>query len=395
MANINRWIPLNANTMGEEEHDAVCEVMESGQVTMGYECERFENEFAAKVGATHAIFVNSGSSANLLAWFLWKELCKPMRQPEVVVPAVSWGTTYWPILQAGFKLVIVDSLPETLQMDTSALKQAISLDTAAINPVHVLGNAVDMKTVQDAARYHGLLVVEDSCEALGVKWCGQHVGTIGDMGTYSFYFSHHMTTIEGGMLVTENDDYADMARMMRSHGWSRASRRRGEYEAENLWMDPNFLFVTTGFNLRPTEINAAIGRIQLKKLDKFNERRNQIAAWWTASFQNQDVFKTIHTTEHTDIAAFGFPVICRDHNTRNLLKRRLNISGIETRPIVSGNILDHPAMKGVEYKQIGLLEGANEITNCGLLWGLNPTMSDSDVMYVDKIIMEFTRCPGR
>lgn len=382
-----KHIPLNTNTLGQEEIEAVREVMESGQVTMGYECERFENEFAAKVGAKHAIFVNSGSSANLLAWFLYANMGGTLvKGTEVVVPAVSWGTTYWPIVQAGFKLVIVDSSPDTLQMDTSALEQAIGPNTTAISPVHVLGNAVDMGAVKSASVDGSLLIVEDACEALGVEYNHESVGTIGNMGTYSFYFSHHMTTIEGGMLVTNYDDYADLARMMRSHGWSRPSYRRGGYEAANPAVDPDFLFVTTGFNVRPTEINAAIGRIQLRKLDMFNERREQIAGWWHRSFEGNHVFEPMWTTPGTTTAAFGYPVICKDHDTRNKLKRHLNVNGIETRPIVSGDITRHPAMRGVEYKQIGLLPGAKKITDCGLMWPLNSTMSDSDVAYVEEKI---------
>lgn len=390
-------IPLNVCTYGEEEIQAAIDVLRSTNVTMGEQCRLFETEFAIMMGVKEAVFVNSGSSANLLAWFAFANpqfsgdpnLRPLIREWEVIVPAVGWATTYWPIIQAGGTPVLVDCDPKTFQMDITAMKRAYSSRTVAVCPVHVLGNAVDMGQVTQFARQHGLFVMEDTCEALGTKFDDQYVGTFGHMGTYSFFFSHHITSIEGGMVVTNNSNYADVLRMMRSHGWSRASNNRRFYESQAPMIDPRFFFATTGFNLRPTEINAAIGRIQFTKLNRFNGRRNIVARVWNDRFANNRFFKPMQITPGTDPAWFGYPVICTDITTRNNLKSHLEVARIETRPIVSGNIRRHPAMVWAPNYVSGTLEGADTVTDRGLMWGLHPNMTHDDVQYVIKTVEAF------
>lgn len=384
-------IPLNVCTYGEEEIQAVNDVMRSTNVTMGEQCRAFEIEFADKMGVREAVFVNSGSSANLLAWFAFANPQFNTRRPgwEVIVPAVGWATTYWPIIQAGGKPVIVDCDPKMLQMDLDAMRRALSPRTEAICPVHVLGNAADMNQVMEFAKAHNLTVIEDACEALGTRFGNQFVGTFGKAGTFSFFFSHHITSIEGGMVVTNDSKYADVLRMMRSHGWSRASSNRKFYESQVPAIDPRFFFATTGFNLCPTEINAVIGRIQLTKLNRFNGHRNIIARVWNDRFVNNRFFKPMQITEGTDPAWFGYPVMCTDITTRNDLKAHLEAAGIETRPIVSGNIRRHPAMAWLSHGVSGTLEGADAVTDRGLLWGLHPNMTHDDVQYVAKTVEAF------
>ncbi len=385
-------IPLNVCTYDEEEIQAATDVLRSTNVTMGEQCLAFETEFAKKMGVKEAVFVNSGSSANLLTWFAFAnpQFNSLPKDWEVIVPAVGWATTYWPIIQAGGKPVIVDCNLETLQMDTEAMKRALTPRTVAVCPVHVLGNAVDMTQVNKFAKEHDdLIVMEDTCEALGTKFNNRFAGTLGDVGTFSFFFSHHITSIEGGMIVTNRGDFADVLRMMRSHGWSRASAERKEYEALAPSIDPRFFFATTGFNLRPTEINAAIGRIQLRKLDQFNQRRNEIARLWNDRFKNSHFFKPMQITPGTDPAWFGYPVICTDVTTRKDLKVHLETAGIETRPIVSGNIRRHPAMAWLSHSVSGTLEGADAATDRGLLWGLHPKLTDEEVGYVMGVVEAF------
>jgi CDP-6-deoxy-D-xylo-4-hexulose-3-dehydrase len=386
-------IPLNACTYGEEEIEAVTDVMKSTYVTMGKHCRSFEIEFSHKLGCKEAILVNSGSSANLLAWFA---LANPDYQTwkpgwEVIVPAVGWATTYWPIIQAGGTPVIVDSNPDTLQMDIDAMRRALTDKTTAVCPVHVLGNAVDMVDVRRFANSNGLITVEDTCEALGTRYDGRAVGTFGKVGTYSFFFSHHMTSIEGGMVVTDDGRLADIMRMMRAHGWSRDSAVREIFESQYRDLDPRFLFVTSGFNLRSTELNAVIGRIQLQKLDRFNNRRMEIAAFWDREFAGlSGVFQPMRPTSlATNVARFGYPVICESTEIRQRLKQYLTDFGIETRPIVGANIARHPALKNMRHRISGSLDGANRITDCGLLWGLHPMLTDDDVNYVADTIKRF------
>lgn len=395
-------VPLNASTFGVEENNAVLDVLRSTRMTMGQKCREFEQAFGEYLGGVEAIFVNSGSSANLLGFFALANLAasqhpKDKRRfvagSEVIVPAVSWSTTFWPIVQAGGVPVLVDSDPRTLQMKPEAMRAALSAKTVAVCPVHVLGNTVPLADVMQFAQENGLWVVEDTCEALGASYGGKIAGTFGDLGTFSFFFSHHITTIEGGMIVTRDARLAELLRSMRAHGWTRDLKRRQETEALYPEIDPNFLFINMGFNLRPTEINAALGLIQLRRLDGFNQRRNEIASTWTRRFQSlidRGTFYPMEPTAGASPAAFGYPVICRDPQIQSALKRHLNQRGVETRPIICGNMARQPAFANIAHRVSGDLRGADTIMNRGLLWGLHPLMSDQDVEYVADTVLEFS-----
>ncbi len=391
-------IPMNSSTIGEEEIEKAIDALRSGRVTMGSRCEEFQEAFAAYLGAGEALFVNSGSSANLLAFFALANHAAPRRPgkrrfapgAEVIVPAVTWSTTIWPIVQCGAVPVLVDSDPETLQMDMDAMHAAVTGKTFAVCPVHVLGNTVAMEQVLAFAAEHELWVVEDTCEALGSRYRGQPVGTFGDIATFSFFFSHHITTIEGGAVATRDPELAELLRCLRAHGWTRDLKRRGEIEAQYPEIDPSFLFVNTGFNVRPTEINAAIGLVQLRKLDGFNARRKAIAAEWTARFRpliEGGWLRPMQPTPGADAAWFGFPVVCRDREFRDQLRRRLRERDVECRPIICGNMARQPAFAQVPHRIAGPLPGADTIMDCGLLWGAHPMMTEQEVDYVAETVL--------
>jgi CDP-6-deoxy-D-xylo-4-hexulose-3-dehydrase len=392
-------VPLNASTFGEEEIEAAVAVLRSSFVTMGQRCFDFEDTFAKYVGVKNAIFVNSGSSANLLAFFALanSEFKMPGKRrltpgDEVIVPAVTWSTTIWPIVQAGGIPVLVDSDPYSLQMNLDAVKAAIGPKTVGICPVHVLGNAVPMKELNALAADKGLWVFEDTCEALGTKSDGKFVGTMSDVGTYSFFFSHHMTTIEGGMVVTNDDEFAELLRCMRAHGWTRHLKNRAAVEKQYADIDPRFLFINTGFNLRPTEISAAFGFPQLRKLEGFNKRRVEVAETWSKAFEPLIAaghITPMKTTRGTSSTWFGFPILCRDRDLRISLQAHLEANGIETRPIICGNLARQPAFKNVPHRIGGSLKGADFIMDCGLFWGSHPLMSNEEVDHVIKIVNGF------
>ncbi|MBZ5583532.1 MAG: DegT/DnrJ/EryC1/StrS family aminotransferase [Acidobacteriia bacterium] len=388
-------IRLNVSTFGEEEIEQAVEAMRSGFVTMGPRCEKFESAFAAYLGGGEAAFVNSGSSANLLAFFALANDAAPKRPgkrkffagAEVIVPAVTWSTTIWPIIQSGLIPVLVDSDPRTLQMDVEAMKAAITRKTVAVCPVHVLGNTVAMDELLAAAAEHELWVIEDTCEALGSRYRGTIAGTMGDIGTFSFFFSHHITTIEGGMVTTRDPEIAELMRCLRAHGWTRQLKRRGEIEARHPEIDPAFLFVNTGFNVRPTEINAAFGLVQLGRLDGFNQRRKAIAADWIGrlgALIEDGTISPMQPTPGADCAWFGFPMLCRNREVRDALKRRLDERGVEHRPIICGNMARQPALARLPHRIAGTLSGADAIMDRGLLWGAHPLMTDAEVDYVAR-----------
>ena len=395
-----RKISLNESTFGEEEIGQAVKVLRSGHVTMGKYCAAFEEDFADYLGVSNAIMTNSGSSANLLAFFALANPLLPVvpgkrrisSGDEVIVPAVTWSTTVWPIIQVGGIPVFVDSDPATLQMDVQAVEAAIGEKTVAICSVHILGNAVEIERLRELADRHGLWLIEDACESLGTRRKGKPVGTFGDLGTFSFFFSHHITTIEGGMVVTDDDDIADLLRCLRAHGWTRHMRRGPEIAAKHPDIDPRFLFVNLGFNLSPTEINGVFGIEQLKKLDGFNLRRIEAAEKWVRAFADISArgrMAPMRITADTEAAWFGFPVICDSKATRDRLRDHLERYGIETRPIICGNITRQPALKFLPHRVHSRLAGADRIMDCGLYWGIHPKMDDLDVRYVSDTVREF------
>ena len=195
------------------------------------------------------------------------------------------------------------------------------------------------------------------------------------------------------MIITRNSQLAELLRCMRAHGWTRDLKDRQKVEELYPEFDPSFLFVNMGFNLRPTEINASLGLIQLQKLNRFNQRRNETAASWTKRFRpliEQGLFCPMRPTEGAEVACFGYPVICREPRIRTELKLELDRRGIETRPIICGNMARQPAMSHVSHRVSGDLKGADKIMDCGLLWGLHPLMSAQDVDYVADTVLELS-----
>jgi dTDP-4-amino-4,6-dideoxygalactose transaminase len=392
-------VPLNKNTLGPEEIQAAKAVLDSGQLTMGQQCSAFERAFERYLGVNHAIMVNSGSSANLLALFALANPLLPVngRKPltpgcEVIVPALTWSTTIWPVVQTGAKPVFVDCDPDTLQMRPEAIARAITPSTVAIVIVHVLGGAIDIAATAEIAQANGLWLFEDTCEALGVLWDGRHVGTFGQMGSYSFYFSHHITTIEGGMIVTNDDTLADLLRALRAHGWSRHMRSADEHAEKHPDIDSRFLFITTGFNVRPTEINAAIGLEQIKRLDEFNVSRRRTASrlndGLAALIQRGHIEVPRHHPRCTP-APFGYTVLCRTTEARNGLRAHLEQAGVETRPVICGNMVRQPALSQFAWRVSGGLDGADRVMDHGLYWGIHPHMTDEDVDYIVDTVKGF------
>jgi CDP-6-deoxy-D-xylo-4-hexulose-3-dehydrase len=395
-------LPLTSNLLGKEEISAAKAVLDSGFLTMGKLCEQFEREFAAYIGVEHAVMVNSGSSANLLAMFALVNPLVPVEgrrrrlRPgdEVIVPALTWSTTIWPVIQVGATPVLVDCDPRTLQMTAAAIEAAITPKTAAIVLVHVLGGACNVTDIRAIAEKNGLWLFEDTCESLGVLWDGRKVGSFGDMASFSFYFSHHITTIEGGMVVTRSRRLADLLRSMRAHGWARDMSDAAELAVRYPDIDPRFMFVTTGFNVRPTEINAAIGLEQLKRLEGFNAKRRKIAQRFDrglAELQQAGQLQLVEYDPRCVPAPFGYAVVCRTREMCKGLRQQLEASGVETRPIICGNMVRQPAFAHLDYRVSGNLRGADQIMDCGVYWGPHPGVSDDAVDTVVEIVKAYFR----
>lgn len=385
--------PLSVPLYGSEEVGDALECLLEQRVTMGDRVAAFEREFAEFIGSEYAIMVNSGSSANLIAIsVLCQHVVEGRLQPgdEVIVPAVAWSTSLAPILQLGCVPVLVDIDEQTLNMRPESITDAMSDRTRAVLPVHLLGNPVDMPGVMEFADSHDLWVVEDTCESLGSSIGGKKVGSFGHFGTFSFYFSHHITTIEGGMIVTDDRQLADLARSLRAHGWSREMSVRGELETANPQIDPYFLFVNVGYNLRPMETQAAFGSVQLRRLDEFNEQRRANALILEAALRKYDDNLRLVTEQQGGRSTwFGFSVILKDADTRRRLRDHLEARKIATRPIVAGNLALQPAFRDNPHRVVGELATATAIGERGLFIGNHPSLTPAHLQHIIKAFDDF------
>jgi len=395
-------IPLAVPPFGWEEVWEGIECLLSANVTMGNKVRQFENLFAQYLGARHAIMVASGSSANLLALSILTNPATENRiQPgdEIITPAVTWATTVFPIINCGALPVLVDVDLETLNLDVNKIEEAITGKTRAIMVVHLLGNPCDMNKVMDIARAHKLLVIEDACEAHGAEFNGRKVGTLGDLATFSFYFSHHITTIEGGMIVTNDDAYAEQARSMRSFGWIRDLKDADQVAAEHSDIDSRFLFVNPGYNLRPTEIQGAFGIHQIKKLDGFIELRRENARFWTTSLREYSDCLCVHEERPgTRHVWFAYPLMVNADApfSRSQLVDFLEERGVETRPIMAGNIAEQPVMRLLPYRQVGDLPHSRFAMRNTILIGNHAGIRHEQRTAVLEYIREFiARTRGR
>ncbi len=385
--------PLSVPLYGAGEVSGAIDALLTQNVTMGRRVLDFERAFAEMIGSRHAIMVNSGSSANLLAVSVLAQavLDGHLRQgDEIIVPAVTWSTTIAPILQLGCVPVFVDIDEDTLNMRPESIDEAISDRTRAVMPVHLLGNPVDMDPLMERASAKDLWVIEDTCESLGTEIAGRKVGSFGHFGTFSFYFSHHITTIEGGMVVTDDDGLNDLARSLRAHGWSRDMSTRERLEASSPGIDPRFLFVNVGYNLRPMETQAAFGLVQLERLGEFNERRRENArALGQALRPYSDRVRLINEQEGGRSTWFGFSVIAESAEQRVALRDHLEARNIATRPIVAGNLALQPAFKDQPHRSVGDLSVATRVGERGLFIGNHPNLTERQLEHVVTAFRDF------
>ncbi len=392
--NGGKFHPLVDKTLDTTDIVAATETLFSGQLSMGETVFEFERQFAKYIGSKYAVMVNSGSSANLLALYSLVEEGFISRGTEVLVPAICWSTSVAPIVQCGLKPVFVDINPDTLNIDINDLISKISERTSAIMLVHVLGLCCEMsqliKAVNDFKEHMdvNIHIIEDTCESLGTTYDGKKLGTYGTVGTFSFFYSHHITTGEGGMIVTDNYLLYNSIVCMRAHGWTRNMHDRELIESQFPNIDPRFLFIRLGFNFRPMEISGALGISQLKKLDSFNEQRNQNYEFLRSAIESDSRFKHqfsfTNPSNGTVAARFGFVIIVNKPNTRNKFIEHLEKNGIETRPIVSGDFTIQPVIERLDIEKTQC-PGASHVGNNGLFIGLhsNPWSQEKIKKIVD------------
>jgi len=382
---------LAHDTWDKKEVAALQRVIKSGRYTMGPEVQAFEEQFAQYVGSKHAVMTNSGSSANLIA------LTSIVQSPdynlqegdEVIVPAVSWSTTYFPVSQNGLVLKFVDVERDSLNIDVNIVEEAITNNTKAIFAVNLLGNSCELSELNRICVEHDLILIEDNCESFGAKHKDRYCATWGTAGTFSFFFSHHLQTMEGGMIVTDDSNLADYMRSLRAHGWVRDLPQISSlYSKTGDDFEDSFRFVLPGYCVRPLEMSGAVGQVQLEKADDMLHERRQNSKVYHELFDLDDYVLTQTPTENSVHSYFGFSFIL----TNRLKYRRREViklfkeNKIECRPIVAGNFMRNPVIDRLKHTTFGSYNVANEIHDQGFFLGNDNRNLNSNLQKVKQLM---------
>lgn len=336
-------------------------LMTSSRLTNGPKVREFESKWSEWLGVKHSLYVSSGSTANSLLIAAVKELYNLKDGDKVLVPATTWMTNIAPVFQNGLEPIFCDINLQNFSFDIDELKYIATQhpDIKAVFITHLIGLSSDVEKVREI--FPNALILEDVCESHGVEGpSGKKRGTDSVGSTFSFYFGHHMTTIEGGVVCTNNTNLYELMRMKRSHGMAREGSPHmfKKYSEENPDIDPAFLFMTDGYNFRNHEVCAVLGLSQIKRLDKNIEiRRKNYQYWMQGLLSGLGTNNYIIPENQIGNSSFSFPIIAKDKSLTDYLKRTFRKTDIEYRPIISGNILMHPAFK--KYKLCSKKENPN------------------------------------
>jgi CDP-6-deoxy-D-xylo-4-hexulose-3-dehydrase len=379
---------LATSTWDELEINAIQEVIKTDKFSMGPKVEEFERQFAQYFGSKYAVMCSSGSTANLLmtASLFFSKKPKLKAGDEIIVPAVSWSTTYFPLQQYGLKLKFVDIDLNTLNYNLDDLKSAVSSKTKAIMAVNLLGNSNDFNKINEIIENRDIVVIEDNCESMGAKFDDKFCGTHGLMGTFSTFFSHHMATMEGGMVLTDDEEYYHILLCLRAHGWTRNLPDKNHVaDKSNDWFEESFRFVLPGYNVRPLEMSGAIGIEQLKKLPLFIKQRRKNAEIFVKLFKDDKRF--LIQKEIGESSWFGFSLIIMDKSiNRKEIIDLLTINKIDSRPIVTGDFTKNDVMKFFNYEIHETLENADHLHYQGFFLGNSHVDLTEELMYLKNIL---------
>ena len=382
--------PLAYSTWGKEEIEAIQKVIDTDMYTMGKHVKQFEQEFAKLFGSENAVMVNSGSSANLLILSLLK--WKYKLTGDIIVPVVGWATTYFPIAQNGFKINFVDVDPNTWNIDVNKIEQAITSNTCAIMPVNLLGNSCDYAKIIGLCKEYNLLLIEDNCESMGAKYHNSYTGTIGLAGSFSFFFSHHIQTMEGGMVLCKNKDDADYMRSMRAHGWVRDLPDNSSlYQKTGNAFNDNFIFATPGYNIRPLEMSGAIGSAQLTKWNNIMETRLANKKLFISLFKDKPWCRIQKEVGTSSWFTFGMVLDGELKGRRVEVINALSKAEIQNRPLASRNFLKQPVMRDLKYIANGKYEAADDIHDNGFFVGNGSQDITEGINKLYEVISSFVK----
>ena len=383
------FYPLSEDGITNEDINLASKVLKSKQITMSKITRKFEIHFAKKIGSRYALMVNSGSSANLLAVYAAGNLLRKKRlKPgdEVLIPILCWPTSLWPLVQFGLKPIFVDIDKTNLSISDNEIKKKITKKTKAIMLINALGNCCDLFKIKKIAKKNNLIIFEDNCESLGSKFKNKNLGTFGDFSTFSFFYSHQITSGEGGMVTCNNKEDYEILFTLRSHGWlgglmsyPRNLSSYKKYINKYPKLDPRYIFSNSGFNVRPMDITAAIGLNQFKKLDQFkssrNKNRSKILNKLISSKNWKNQFKFIQPRKNLDPSWMVLPILV-NKKYKNVKKKFLNYldkNGVETRPIISGSFNNQPSYKlyGFQKYNQKVFKNSQYVQDHGFVIGLH------------------------
>ena len=399
---MNLKYPLLSNAFSSNDINEGIKVLRSKRITMSKITYKFEKFFAKKMGAKYAVMTNSGSSANLLAMScLTNPLSKNKIQAssEVIIPAICWSTSLWPIIQNNLKPVFVDVELGTFNIDIQSIEKKITKKTKAIMLVHVLGTSANMTKLMQIAKKYKIDIIEDTCESLGAKYNNKQLGTFGRFGTYSFYYSHQITSGEGGMILCNDTKDYNVLKSLRSHGWSRDTNLHTNFKKKFNNLDERFLFIGPGYNVRPTEIQSAIALNQFKRLNQFikirNINRNKIINNLKKNDKWKNQFSFVEVESNFKPSWFGLPILINKKYSyvKKEFLNYLSKKGIENRPIISGNFLNQPAATFYNFKSTkNDFKNADEIEERGFFIGLHTNnIKEVEIKYISSCLLDIDK----
>jgi CDP-4-dehydro-6-deoxyglucose reductase, E1 len=381
--------PLSSSTWDNKELEAIHSVIKSNNYTMGAQVIQFENNFRKFINRKYCLMVSSGSAANLISIASFFYTKRPMlkKNDEVIVPAVSWSTTYFPLQQFGLKLKFVDIDLNTLNYNLDDLRSAITSNTKMIVAVNLLGNPNDFDAINKIIKNKNIFIFEDNCESLGAVYKGKQTGTFGVIGTFSTYFSHHISTMEGGFVTTDNKELYHILLSLRAHGWTRNLPKKNHVSNKtDNWFKESFRFVLPGYNVRPIEMSGAIGVKQLQKLPSFLKKRRENAKLFVELFKDHPDFLIQKNIDRS--SWFGFSLIIKPNsklkrkNIINMLKK----NNVECRPIVTGNFVRNEVMKYFNYDVHNELKNANYLHDNGFFVGNSHKNLTKNICFLRKLL---------
>lgn len=363
------------------------------RLTMGPKTKEYEQKFSEWIGCKYSVFVNSGSSANLLMLYALKVMGN-LRNNKIVVPALAWATDMAPVIQLGFDPLICDCNMRNLAVDTGQLEEIFRFHKpAALILVSVLGFSPDMDKIVSLCKKHGVILLEDNCESQGTEFEGVKLGNFGLMSSFSTYFGHTMSTIEGGMVCTNDKDVYDLIKMLRSHGWDRDLDEEAQKKLREKWGVDDFsalyTFYEPGFNVRSTDLQAVIGIGQLEKVDGWIEQRNENLNHFLDTIKSYDKKKKIWLpTERNEsfTASFCYPMIFKSSSDKNKAVAALINANVETRPLICGSMGTQPFF----ISRYGRHETLNAkvVDECGIYVPNHPKLSKSEIEFICRTVID-------